>query len=151
MKDFPIERIFRDARITTIYEGTSQLQVVAAMRGVGNSSYMNYIREYEAQNSKPEFDFIKRRLIIMTDQYEKAVNFVQREKDNELFDFHARRLVEMAGNIIIGYLLLNDANRSADYKKSADLFSQMALAQNHEKFKYIENFDLKDLGLFKIA
>lgn len=151
MKDFPIERIFRDARITTIYEGTSQLQVVAAMRGVGNGSYMNYIREYEAQNIKPEFDFIKRRLIIMTDQYEKAVNFVQREKDNELFDFHARRLVEMAGNIIIGYLLLNDANRSADYKKSADLFSQMALAQNHEKFKYIENFDLKDLGLFKIA
>lgn len=151
MKDFPIERIFRDARITTIYEGTSQLQVVAAMRGVGNGAYMNFIREYEAQSIKPEFDFIKRRLIIMTDQYEKAVNFVQREKDNELFDFHARRLVEMAGNIIIGYLLLNDANRSDTYKKSADIFSQFALAENHEKFKYIENFDLKDLGSFKIA
>lgn len=151
MKDFPIERIFRDARITTIYEGTSQLQVVAAIRGVGSGAYMNYIREYEAQVSKPEFDFIKRRLIIMTDQYEKAVFNVQREKDNELMDFHARRLVEMAGNIIMGYLLLNDANRNELYKKSANLFSQMALAQNQERFKYIENFDLKDLGLFKIA
>ncbi len=151
MKDFPIERIFRDARITTIYEGTSQLQVVAAIRGVGNGAYMSYIREYEARSIKPEFDFIRRRLIIMTDQFEKAANFVQREKDNELLDFHARRLVEMAGNIIMGYLLLNDANRSIDYKKSADIFSQMALAQNHERFKYIENFDLKDLGLFKIA
>ena len=151
MKDFPIERIFRDSRITTIYEGTSQLQVVAAIRGVGNGAFMNYIREYEAEYNKPEFDFIKRRLIIMTDQYEKAVIHVQREKDNELLDFHARRLVEMAGNIIIGYLLLKDANRSDEYKKSAEIFSQIALAENHAKFKYIENFDLKELGLFKIA
>jgi alkylation response protein AidB-like acyl-CoA dehydrogenase len=151
MKDFPIERIYRDARITTIYEGTSQLQVVAAIRGVGSGAFMNYIREYEAQKIKPEFDFIKRRLVIMTDQYEKAVNFVQRTKDNELFDFHARRLVEMAGNIIMGYLLINDADRSDDYKKSAEIFSQFALAENHERFKYIENFDLKDLGLFKLA
>jgi len=151
MKDFPIERIYRDARITTIYEGTSQLQVVAAIRGVGSGAYMNFIREYESKHYKPEYDFIKRRLVIMTDQYEKAVSFVQREKDNELFDFHARRLVEMAGNIIMGYLLLNDADRSDEYKKSADLFSQMVLAENHQKFKYIENFDLKDLGLFKIA
>ncbi len=151
MKDFPIERIYRDSRITTIYEGTSQLQVVAAIRGVGSGAYMSYIREYEAESNKPEFDFIKRRLIIMTDQYEKAVLKVQREKDNELLDFHARRLVEMAGNIIIGYLLLKDANRSDEYKKSAEIFSQMALAENHEKFKYIENFDLKELGLFKIA
>jgi len=151
MKDFPIERIYRDSRITTIYEGTSQLQVVAAIRGVGSGAYMSYIREYEAESNKPEFDFIKRRLIIMTDQYEKAVLKVQREKDNELLDFHARRLVEMAGNIIIGYLLLKDANRSDEYKKSAEIFSQIALAENHEKFKYIENFDLKELGLFKIA
>lgn len=151
MKDFPIERIYRDARITTIYEGTSQLQVVAAIRGVGSGAYMNYIREYEAKKVKPEFDFIKRRLIIMTDQYEKAVNLVQREKDSELLDFQARRLVEMAGNIIMGYLLLSDANRSDVYRKSAEIFSQMGLAQNHEKFKYIESFDLKDLGLFKIA
>lgn len=151
MKDFPIERIYRDARITTIYEGTSQLQVVAANRGVGNGAYMNFIREYEARSIKPEFDFIKRRLIIMTDQYEKAVSKVQREKDNELIDFHARRLVEMAGNIIMSYLLLSDANRSDEYKKSAEIFSQIAMAQNQEKFKYIENFELKDLGLFKIA
>ncbi|MDA3905830.1 MAG: acyl-CoA dehydrogenase family protein [Bacteroidales bacterium] len=151
MKDFPIERIFRDARITTIYEGTSQLQVVAAIRGVVNGSYMKFISEYELENIKPEFDFIKRRLIIMTDQYTKAVITVQREKDVELLDFHARRLVEMAANIIMGYLLLKDANRSDDYKKSAEIFSQIALAENQEKSKYIENFDLKDLGLFKIA
>ncbi|HAG17376.1 MAG TPA: acyl-CoA dehydrogenase [Bacteroidales bacterium] len=151
MKDFPIERIYRDARITTIYEGTSQLQVVAAIRGVTSGAYMNYIREYEAAESKPAFDFIKRRLVVMTDQYEKAVGIVQREKDNELIDFHARRLVEMAGNIIMGYLLLNNANRDEDYKKSVNLFSQMARAENYQKYKYIENFDLKDLGLFKIG
>ncbi len=52
MKDFPIERIYRDARITNIYEGTSQLQVVAALRGVGNQAYLKQVREYEQQESK---------------------------------------------------------------------------------------------------
>lgn len=151
MKDFPIERIYRDARITTIYEGTSQLQVVAAIRGVGSGAYLNYIREYEELTVKPELEFIKRRLIEMTLQFEKAVDLVQHQKDNELLDFHARRLVEMAGNIIMSYLLLFDADRNDEYKKSANLFSQMAVSENQQKYVYIQNFDLKDLGLFKIV
>ncbi|MFH1000349.1 MAG: acyl-CoA dehydrogenase family protein, partial [Bacteroidota bacterium] len=151
MKDFPIERIYRDARITTIYEGTSQLQVVAAIRGVGSGAYLNYIREYEELTVKPELEFIKRRLVEMTLQFEKAVNLVQLQKDNELLDFHARRLVEMAGNIIMSYLLLFDADRNDEYKKSANLFSQMAVSENQQKYVYIQNFDLKDLGLFKIV
>lgn len=151
MKDFPIERIYRDARITTIYEGTSQLQVVAAIRGVGSGAYLNYIHEYEELTVKPELEFIKRRLVEMTLQFEKAVNIVQLQKDNELLDFHARRLVEMAGNIIMSYLLLFDADRNDEYKKSANLFSQMAVSENQQKYVYIQNFDLKDLGLFKIV
>jgi len=151
MKDFPIERIYRDARITTIYEGTSQLQVVAAIRGIGNGSYLKFIREYEQQDFKPELLHIKRRLIVMTEQFEKAVALVERNKDTDLWDFHARRMVEMAGNIIISYLLLNDAQRDMEYKKSADIFSQKGMAQNQEKFNYIENFDLEDLGQFQIT
>ena len=151
MKDFPIERIYRDARITTIYEGTSQLQVVAAIRGVSTGSYLDYMRVFEQENYKPELQHIKRRLIIMTEQYAKAVQMVQRDKDSDLWDFHARRMVEMAGNIIIGYLLLNDAQRDMEHKKSADIFVQIGMGQNEDKFKYIENFDLKDLGQYQIS
>lgn len=151
MKDFPIERIYRDARITTIYEGTSQLQVVAAIRGIGNGSYLKFIREYELESYKPELAHIKRRLIVMTEQFEKAIAIVERNKDTDLWDFHARRMVEMAGNIIISYLLLADAQRDDKYRKSADIFSLKGMSQNQEKFNYIENFDLKDLGQFQIT
>lgn len=151
MKDFPIERIYRDARITTIYEGTSQLQVVAAIRGIGNGAYLDFIREYEQETYKPELSYIKRRLIIMTDQFEKAIAQVQRYKDSDIWDFHARRLVEMAGNIIIGYLLLNDAQRDAGYIKSADIFTQIGMARNEDRFKFIENFDIKDLGQYQFS
>ncbi|OYT15587.1 MAG: acyl-CoA dehydrogenase [Bacteroidetes bacterium 4572_77] len=151
MKDFPIERIYRDARITTIYEGTSQLQVVAAIRGIGNGSYLKYIKEYEAQTYDADLDSIKQRLISMTLQFEETVAIVEQNKLSDLWDFHARRMVEMAGNIIIGYLLLDDAQRDSKFKQSANVFTLMGKAQNAEKNSYIENFDIQDLEQFKIS
>ncbi len=135
MKDFPIERIYRDARITTIYEGTSQLQVVAAIRGIGTGAYLDYIREYEQINYKPELAHIKRRLIIMTEQYTKTVQLVQRDKDSDLWDFHARRMVEMAGNIIMGYLLVINGQRDEKFIRSAKLFIDLARSENQEKYE----------------
>lgn len=149
MKDFPIERIYRDARITTIYEGTTQLQVVAAIRSVTTGQLLKRIREYENNNIAPEFEYLKRILVDMTAGYEKAIEAVISKKDNEYVDFHARRLVEMAANIIMGYLLIFDAMRSDDYKESAEVFIKMAKAQNLERESYIENFQMKDMGMFK--
>jgi alkylation response protein AidB-like acyl-CoA dehydrogenase len=150
MKDFPIERIFRDARITNIYEGTSQLQVVAAIRGVTNGAYLNSMREYEQEEVKAELDYLKKILVKMTEQYERTVARVQEVEDEEFLTFHSRRLVEMAGHIIIGYLLLLDANRDDDFKKSADVFIRMARSSSVEKVSYINNFAEKDLSEFKI-
>ena len=104
MKDYPIERIYRDARITTIYEGTTQLQVVAAIRGVTNGALLNRIREFENMPLQPELHGYRRILIGMTEEYEKAVKSVVDMHDNEYLDFHSRRLVEMAAHIIMGYL-----------------------------------------------
>ncbi|MBN1988379.1 MAG: acyl-CoA dehydrogenase family protein [Bacteroidales bacterium] len=151
MKDFPIERLYRDARITTIYEGTSQLQVVAAIRGVTTGVYLNRIRFYEAQEIAPEYEYIRRQLVDMTADYEKAVATVQQVGDNDYVDFHARRLVEMAGNIIMTYLLLLDSQRDESYRESTDVFLKMAYAQNKERLAYIENFELKDVGFFKMV
>ncbi|MCK5855926.1 MAG: acyl-CoA dehydrogenase family protein [Bacteroidales bacterium] len=150
MKDFPIERIFRDARITNIYEGTSQLQVVAAIRGVGNKGYYNMMREYEKIEVKPELEYLKNILVKLTSHYTKAVKKVTSENDNEYLDFHARRLVEIAGNIITGYLLLLDANRKIDYKKSADIFIRKARAEITHNISYINNFSLRDISDFKM-
>ena len=149
MKDFPIERIYRDARITTIYEGTSQLQVVAAIRGVSNGLYLKILRENEQITVNPELDYLKHSLIKMTDQFAKTIDKVTATESAELYDFHARRLVEMAGNIIIGYLLLFDANRNERFKKSAEIFIRLGKTENTQKVSFINSFDVKELGYYK--
>lgn len=150
MKDYPIERIYRDARITTIYEGTSQLQVVAAIRGVTTGAYSKHIREvYEQAELKPELEYLRRFLKDMTDEFEAMYAKVSNEKDQEYLDFHARRLVEMAANVIMGYLLVQDAMRNDDYARAADVFIKDAQAKNKAMAHYISNFSFKDLGYFK--
>ena len=152
MKDFPIERIYRDARITSIYEGTSQLQVVAAIRGVTSGTYLGYIREtYQKETFSSELEHLKPVLTSMTDEYEECVRIVTEADNNELMDFHARRLVEMAGNIIMCYLLLRDSKRDESYLQSALIFIGKSKAQNIERANYIRNFKLKDLSSFKFS
>jgi 3-(methylthio)propanoyl-CoA dehydrogenase len=149
MKDFPVERLYRDARITSIYEGTSQLQVVAAIRGVTTGVFIGAIREFEQVKLKPEYEFLRKMLITMSNEYEETVNFVNEVADNELLDFHARRLVEMAGNIIMGYLLLIDTTKNEDFSASAEIFIKKAVSENRQKQEYIQTTELKDLGIMK--
>ncbi len=150
MKDYPVERIYRDARITSIYEGTTQLQVVAAIRGVTTGGYLAQIREYEAQKITPELEYLRRTLIILTDDYEQAVKKVVETNDNEFIDFHARRMVEMAGHIIMSYLLVLDSARDASFTKSAKVFIKLtkSLVKGHAEF--IRSSVMEDLGSYKI-
>ncbi len=149
MKDYPIERIYRDARITSIYEGTTQLQVVAAIRGVTTGAYLKQIRAYEMTEIKPELHTYRRILIGMTEEYEDAVNKVLQINDTEYTDFHARRLVEMAGNIIMGYLLVLDADRDHNYWKSLEIFLKHGRAYNKAEAEFIRFSNINDLGKFK--
>ena len=148
MKDYPIERIYRDARITSIYEGTTQLQVVAAIRGVTTGAYLAQMKEYEKEPIKPETESYQRILIHMTEQYEEAEARVV-VQNAEFIDFHARRLVEMAGNIIMGYLLLMDVQRNHDYWKTLEVFLKFARAKNAANSTFIGYSNLNDLGKFK--
>lgn len=154
MKDYPIERIYRDARITTIYEGTSQLQVVAAIRGVTTGLYLKQIREYENTKIKPEYEHIKRRLQEMTAEYENCVSIVEeindKADDNDYIDLHARRMVEMAGNIIMSWLLLIDTMRDESYAKNLKIFLKIAYAENAERAAFIKNFELDEIGMYKV-
>lgn len=147
MKDYPIERIYRDARITNIYEGTSQLQVVAAIRHVTTGTYLNQIREYEAQTYAADLGHVHQKLIAMREQYERAVEKVTAAGSNEFIDFHARRMVEMAAHIIIGYLLLRQASEVEEYRVSAQLYVKHGEAQNAAAAEYIAQSSPDDLDL----
>ena len=149
MKDYPIERIFRDARITSIYEGTTQLQVVAALKGITTGGYLNLMQEYEKMAIKPETQSYRSILIDMAFEYEEAESRVVVQNNPEFLDFHARRLVEMAGNIIMGYLLLADVQRDHNFWKTLEVFLKLGRAANHEKAVFIQYSNLNDLGKFK--
>lgn len=149
MKDYACERIYRDARITSIYEGTTQLQVVAAIRHVTTGTYLNRIKEYEAMGYSEELKSLKDRLVEMTSLYEKAVTAVTEVKNTEYVDFHARRMVEMAGHIIMGYLLLGDATRNGDFLKSANVYVNYGEAEVAKNYKFIMDSNLDKLQLYK--
>jgi len=150
MKDYPVERIYRDARITSIYEGTTQLQVVAAIRYVTNGSYLNLMRAYEAEVVKPEVENYRHIVAAMTEEYEAAVKKVVEANNPEFIDFHARRMVDMAGSIIISHLLILDTNRNQDFWKTTEIFLRFARSQNAARAEFIKNSNINDLGRFKI-
>ena len=149
MKDYPVERIYRDARITSIYEGTTQLQVVAAIRGVTTGGYIKQIRVYEKAELKPELEKFRRILISLTQDYEEAVEKVVASGDDEFIDLHARRMVEMAGYIIMSYLLVIDANRDSVHLRSAQVFNKMAKGEVKARAEFIRASSVEDIGLYK--
>ena len=146
MKDYDCERVYRDARITSIYEGTTQLQVVAAIRHVTTGTYLNAIKEMEAQEVHPEDEAVKNSLVYMTQLYADAVQAVDGTKDNKYLDFMARRLVEMAGYIIMGYLLLEDTQRNDAFRKSLHVFVNYGKAEVTKHSEFIAAFKPEQLA-----
>lgn len=142
MKDYACERLYRDARILTIYEGTSQLQVVAAIKGVTSGVYANRIKEYETVEVSGELAEMRKTLVALRERYETTV---EKAKElgtaSEAFDFLSRRLVEMAGYLIMSNLLVNDSQKEAGFIQSARIMTQMAQSEIEKAACYIDNFN----------
>lgn len=142
MKDYACERLYRDARILTIYEGTSQLQVVAAIKGVTSGVYANRIKEYETVEVSGELAEMRKTLVALRERYEATV---EKAKElgtaSEAFDFISRRLVEMAGYLIMSNLLVNDSQKEAGFIQSARIMTQMAQSEIEKAACYIDNFN----------
>ena len=149
MKDYACERIYRDARITSIYEGTTQLQVVAAIRHVTTGTYLHQIEAYEAAEIAPELEPLRDRLKAMKAAYVKAVETVTATKDNEYIDFQARRMVEMAGHVIMGHLLLNDATRNESFRQSAEVYINFGEAEVAKHAEFIERFNPEMMAAYR--
>lgn len=141
MKDYPCERMYRDARILSIYEGTSQLQVVAAIRGVIQGGYVNRLKEYEEVELDPKFKAMNDKLIALREDFEKA--FAKAESfgsTSPAFEFLSRRLVEIAGYLVISHLLLIDANNDEQFTSSAKIILHLADEKISQRKTYIDNF-----------
>lgn len=150
MKDYACERIYRDARITNIYEGTTQLQVVAAIRHVNTGTYLQRIKEYEAMPVVPELEPVKRSLSKMAQMYEKLVEIVTAPKDNDYLDFHARRLVECAGHVVMGHLLLQDANKNPElFRRSAEVYVHYGQTEVIKNYNFISKSRIDDMAYYK--
>ena len=148
--EYKCQRLFRDARIFSIYEGTTQLQVVAAIRYITNGTYLNIIKEMLESEVSDDLKALKARVAKLADLYEAAINKVKEANDQAVHDFLARRLYNMTGNIVMSLLILDDATKSPElFAKSANVYVRMAEEEVLGHSAYIQNFQAEDLESFK--
>ena len=150
MKDYPAERYLRDARITTIYEGTSQLQIVAAVRGVCSGSFEKRAEEFETLNYADEkLDALKAKLIDGKRQVLEAIKIVK-ERGNDYMDLYGRKLVDAAIVVLIGHLLLQQAMANDRKKLIARQYIETDLRALHRDVELICNGDLSPLQDYEL-
>ena len=148
--EYKSQRLFRDARIFSIYEGTTQLQVVAAIRYITNGTYLGIIKEMMESEVSDDLKALKERVAKLVELYEAAINKVKEANDQAVHDFLARRLYNMTGDIVMSLLILDDATKAPEmFKKSANVYVRMAEEEVLGHSAYIQNFQAEDLESFK--
>ena len=152
MKDYACERLYRDARIMNIYEGTTQLQVVAAINHVTKGTYLEQIMRYEEVEHSEATKAMAEKLVELRKVYEQVVERVESlDKETAGYkDFHSRRLVEIAGYIIISHILLRQADEMAEeYLNPTKIFVKYASKKITEAASYINESEGSDVELFR--
>lgn len=148
--EYKSQRLFRDARIFSIYEGTTQLQVVAAIRYITNGTYLGIIKEMMESEVSDDLKALKERVGKLVELYEAAINKVKEANDQAVHDFLARRLYNMTGDIVMSLLILDDATKAPEmFQKSANVYVRMAEEEILGHSAYIQNFEAEDLESFK--
>ena len=148
--EYKSQRLMRDARIFSIYEGTTQLQVVAAIRYITNGTYLGIIKEMLEREVSEELRPLHSRVAAMVTLYEESIAHAKEAADQEMHDFLARRLYDMTAEIIMSLLILDDATRCPElFKKSAQVYVRMAEENVVGKAAYVRNFKAEDLADFR--
>ena len=151
MKDYACERLYRDARIMNIYEGTTQLQVVAAINHVTKGTYLEQILRYEENELSEATAAMGEQLKELRKVYEQVVERVETiEKEAVGYkEFHSRRLVEIAGYIIMSHIMLRQASEcEAEYLNPTKIFVKYATKKITEAASYINASEASDVALF---
>ena len=147
--EYKCQRLYRDARIFSIYEGPTQLQVVAAVRYITNGTYLNIIKEMLLNDVADELRPLKERVAKMVDLYAEAVEKVKASSNQAEHDFLARRLYNMTGDIIMSLLILTDATKAPElFAKSAQVYVRAAEEEVVGHAAYVMAFNDDDLKNF---
>ncbi|MBO5591560.1 MAG: acyl-CoA dehydrogenase family protein, partial [Prevotella sp.] len=154
--EYKSQRLYRDARIFSIYEGTTQLQVVAAIRYISNGTMLNNIKEMASSvgccGTATDLTALKARIEKLIPVYEDALNYAKALDNQAAFDFLARRLYDMTAELVMSLLILRDAIKAPElFAKSAQVYIRMTEEDVCGKSAYIKNFKVEDLEYFKAA
>ena len=149
--EYKSQRLYRDARIFSIYEGTTQLQVVAAVRYITNGTYLSIIKDMLQTEVCDCVKPLQTRVAKLVDLYEDAINYVKEANNQDMHDFLARRLYDMTAEIIMSLLIIEDATRTPElFKKSANVYVRMTEEDVLGKAAYIKSFTVEDLKSFVV-
>ena len=147
--EYKSQRLYRDARIFSIYEGTTQLQVVAAVRYITNGTYLSIIKDMLQTEVCDCVKPLQTRVAKLVEQYEDALNYVKEANNQDMHDFLARRLYDITAEIIMSLLIIEDATRAPElFKKSANVYVRMTEEDVLGKVAYIKSFTAEDLKNF---
>ena len=147
--EYKSQRLYRDARIFSIYEGTTQLQVVAAVRYITNGTYLAIMKEMLETPVSDNLQPLKVRIAELVALYEEALNKVNSDENQEQHDFLARRLYDMTAEIIMSLLICIDASKAPElFEKSANVYVRMAEEDVIGKAAYIKAFKAENLKNF---
>lgn len=150
--EYKCQRLYRDARIFSIYEGTTQMQVVAAIRYIMNGTYLNIMREMIEQPVSEALTPLRQRVEVMLSQYEESIAFVKDANCQETQDFLARRLYNMTANLVMSLLILDDATKAENlFVKSAHVFVRHAEEENAGHSLFIKNFTPSALSYYRTS
>ena len=138
MKEFSVERLARDARITNIYEGTSQLQVVAAIGGVFNDLYAEKLDEYGNKKYQGQLEDLNTHLKKIRAIFKESVDLVQASSYKDFKDLVSKDLVEMYGYMITGYLMLDEAETENEKLQTAKRYILRSLAASRQHSEAIK-------------
>ena len=148
--EYKSQRLFRDARIFSIYEGTTQLQVVAAIRYITNGTYLNIMKEMLQGEVSESLKPLQERVAKLVATYEACLDKVKAAANQDEHDFLGRRLYDMTADIVASLLILDDATRAPElFEKSANVFVRMAEEEVMGKAAYIQAFHADDLKNFE--
>lgn len=148
--EYKSQRLYRDARIFSIYEGTTQLQVVAAIRYITNGTYLTMMKEMLETEVAEELHPLKVRVEEMVKRYEQSINYVKESGSQEVNDLLARRLYDMTAEIIMSLLTLDDATRAPElFAKSANVYVRMAEENVVGKSLFVKNFIAEDIKFYR--
>lgn len=148
--EYKSQRLYRDARIFSIYEGTTQLQVVAAIRYITNGTYLTMMKEMLETEVAEELRPLKVRVEEMVKRYEQSINYVKEIGSQEVNDLLARRLYDMTAEIIMSLLILDDATRAPElFAKSANVYVRMAEENVVGKSLFVQNFIAEDIKFYR--